>query len=325
MPVAGIRSFLVLLVLGLFVLPGSIRCKAEQPDGSLLRTEPYRALRPYEKLDEFGKFYYPRDLWEAARNQTEFVAEAITYASDGIEVPGLLYHPRQAPSTPQPVIVYCRGGMGDFGQLDELVIPDFYLWAKAGFSVVASDLRWHGPTARLDQWGGVELHDIFNLLPIIRSLKGLDPNRIYLIGQSRGGMMVYLALKRGFPAKAAVVMAGVTDLERLARERGDEFVKGDAEYDGWAKLWPDYATHAGTHLRERSAIHWADRISAPVLILHARNDPKVPVTDALNMALALAKADKPYSLHIFEKDGHSLPLNRPLRNQLIFDWMNRHS
>lgn len=324
MPVAGTRSILIWLVLGLFVLPGGIRCKAEQPDGSLLRTEPYRVLRPYEKLDEFGKFYYPRDLWEAARNQTKFVAEAITYTSDGIEVPGLLYHPRTPPVTPRPVIVYCRGGMGDFGRLDELVIPDFYLWAKAGFTVIASDLRWHGPTARLDQWGGVELNDIFNLLPIIRGLKEMDSRRIYLIGQSRGGMMVCLALKRGFPAKAAVIMAGVTDLERLARERGAEFVTGDAAYDGWAKLWPDYATRAGEYLRERSAIHWAERLSAPVLLLHARNDPKVPVTEALHLALALAKENKPFSLHIFERDGHSLPLNRPFRNQLIFDWLNRY-
>ena len=40
-----------------------------------------------------------------------------------------------------------------------------------------------------------------------------------MMGASRGGMMTYLALKRGVPVRAAVVIAGVSDLEAFGRYR----------------------------------------------------------------------------------------------------------
>jgi poly(3-hydroxybutyrate) depolymerase len=34
---------------------------------------------------------------------------------------------------------------------------------------------------------------------------GADPARVFLAGESRGGAMVYMALRDGFPARAAAV------------------------------------------------------------------------------------------------------------------------
>jgi len=31
--------------------------------------------------------------------------------------------------------------------------------AKAGFVVIASDYRFHGPTAKRDEWGAADRHD----------------------------------------------------------------------------------------------------------------------------------------------------------------------
>ena len=68
---------------------------------------------------------------------------------------------------------------------------------------------------------------------------------------------------------------------------------------------------------------WADPINAPVLILHSRIDKLVPVTQALRMAEALQEKGKVYALHIYDRDGHSLPQNRDDRNRKIIDWFNR--
>jgi hypothetical protein len=34
-----------------------------------------------------------------------------------------------------------------------MIVVDLYLLAKTGFLVIASDYRFHGPTAKRDAWG----------------------------------------------------------------------------------------------------------------------------------------------------------------------------
>jgi len=61
----------------------------------------------------------------------------------------------------------------------------------------------------------------------------------------------------------------------------------------------------------------------PVLILHSRTDRLVPVTQALKIAEALQERGKVYSLHVYERDGHTLPDNRGDRDRMIVDWFNQ--
>jgi len=48
-------------------------------------------------------------------------------------------------------------------------------------------------------------------------------NNVFLFGNSRGGMMTYLALKSGLWANAAAVMSGVTDLAGNAEDHPDYY------------------------------------------------------------------------------------------------------
>jgi dipeptidyl aminopeptidase/acylaminoacyl peptidase len=190
-----------------------------------------------------------------------------------------------------------------------LTVVDLYLLAKAGFVVIASDYRFHGATAKRDEWGGVDVNDLLNLVPALRSIDFVDLTRLYMLGVSRGGTMTYLALKRGAPVRAAAMIAGPSDLEGFGRFR-PEFVNGDETYDGWAKVWPDYASRATEYYRERSAVQRADKLTVPILILHSRQDRLVPVDQAIRMAAALQAAGRTYALHVYANDGHSLPANR---------------
>jgi dipeptidyl aminopeptidase/acylaminoacyl peptidase len=54
--------------------------------------------------------------------------------------------------------------------------------------------------------------------------------------------------------------------------------------------------------------------------LYSRTDKLVTVSQALRMAEALQEKGKVYALHIYDRDGHSLPLNREDRNRMIIDW-----
>ncbi len=57
--------------------------------------------------------------------------------------------------------------------------------------------------------------DVLALLELIRSYKFIDKQNVFLAGQSRGGMMTYLAIKHGAKVNAAIVMCGLTDLVDL--------------------------------------------------------------------------------------------------------------
>ena len=310
---------------------------AKENDGQILSSKPWPPLPAFESLDDFGRAYFPRPVYEEARTQKEFDVLQITYASDGLSVRGMLIKPKTPGVRKWPAIIFNRGGNGELGRITDngqpcggmsntscLDVADLYLLAKAGFVVIASDYRYQGATVKRDEWGGVEVDDVLNLVPALKSLDYVDPERLYMLGLSRGGTMTYLAIKRGIPVKAAAVIGAVTDVKAWVDARPEMgLVNGNEYIDGFSKIWPDYEHRAEEYYRARSAVYWPDQINVPVLILHSRTDRMVPVTQALRMAEALQEKGKVYAVHIYERDGHPLPLNRDDRNRMIIDWFNR--
>lgn len=309
---------------------------AQEPAGKILSSKPWPPLPGYESLDDFGRGYFPRAVYEEARTQKEFDFQEISYASDGLAVSGLLIKPKTPGTRRWPAIIFNRGGNGELGRITDsgqpccrvntscLDVADLYLLAKAGFVVIASDYRYQGATLKRDEWGGVEVDDVLNLVPVLKSLDYVDPERLYMLGLSRGGTMTYLAIKRGVPVKAAAVIGAVTDVKAWVDARPEmNLINGNAYIDGFRNIWPDYEHRAEEYYRARSAVYWGDQINVPVLILHSRTDRMVPVTQALRMAEALQEKGKVYALHIYEHDGHPLPQNRYDRDRLIIDWFNR--
>jgi dipeptidyl aminopeptidase/acylaminoacyl peptidase len=331
-----------IVIRGLFLLISLLACAsaltvaaAQESDGQILGSKARSPLPAYESLDDFGRGYFTRAAYEEARTQTQFDILEITYASDGLHVPGLLISPKVTGTRKWPAIIFNRGGNGELGSIRDnggpcvgmntscLDVADLYLIAKAGFVVIASDYRYQGPTAKRDEWGGVEVDDVLNLVPALKSLDYVDSKRLYMLGLSRGGTMTYLAIKRGIPIKAAAVIGGVTDVKAWVDSRPEmNLVNGNEYIDGFRNIWSDYEHRAEEEYRMRSAVYWADQINVPILILHSRTDRMVPVTQALRMAEALQEQKKIYALHIYERDGHPLPQNREGRNRMIVDWFN---
>ena len=248
-----ISSWLVLLIQ--FLASASAPAVSAQPsDGQILNSKPWPPLPNYESLDDFGRGYFPRAVYEEARTQREFDILEITYASDGLPVRGMLIKPKAPGTRKWPAIIFNRGGNGDLGRITDngepcgsmantscLDVADLLLLAKAGFVVIASDYRYQGATVKRDEWGGVEVDDVLNLVPALKSLEYVNPEQLYLLGLSRGGTMTYLAIKRGIPVKAAAVIGGVTDVKAWVDSRPEmNLINGNPFIDGFAKNWPDY-------------------------------------------------------------------------------------
>jgi len=256
-----------------------------------------------------------REDYAAALADARFVMRQFTYQSDGLTVGAYLYGPREPGSTPVPVIVFNRGSYlrpnGFAGEM--LVMARRY--AEAGFLVVAPHYRGSNGWAGKDELGGAELHDLMVLPSVIARIPGADVKRLYLAGESRGGAMVYMALRDGFPARAAAVWGAFTDLEPLLASGPQA---GSAN-----SIWPQYQNNREELYRTRSAIRFANRIDTPILIMHGGADEDIPLLQSQRMNTELTRLGKVHDFIVYEGQQHVIGGRGAERDAAAIAWFTK--
>lgn len=189
--------------------------------------------------------------------------------------------------------------------------------ARAGYVVVASHYRQGGGSEGKDEYGGNDLHDVLNLVPLLEHESACDPSRIGMLGVSRGGMMTYMALVRTDRIRAAVVISGLADLQLNAKSRPD---MGDV----FGRQIPNYAAAPDAAMAERSAVRWAEKINkkTPILVLHGTADWRVPPLEGFEVAEALYRSRHPFRFVMYEGGAHGLPEYTPEVYRLLTNWFN---
>jgi dipeptidyl aminopeptidase/acylaminoacyl peptidase len=244
--------------------------------------------------------------------------EAITYVSDGLRIKGYLAVPEGA--GPFPCVIVNRGGSQNFAiWTDDSAWKSLSRFAAWGYVAVATQYRGAGGSEGHDEYGGAELNDVMNLIPLLQTIPGADVNRIGMFGASRGGIMTYLALTRTDRIRAAIILSGVSDLAATLRERPDMEAPVKAQV-------PDFANNKEAALRQRSAIQWVDKLPAnvPLLIIHGTADWRVSPLQAFEMAKALYNAKRPVRFVLYEGGSHGVPEFAEDRNALMHQWLDAY-
>jgi dipeptidyl aminopeptidase/acylaminoacyl peptidase len=302
-----------MLALAVALLAG---CPAapENPGAAALAFTPV-ALPDYDS-DRGIQWAASRADFDAARADARYEILQFTYVSDGLTVGAYLYRPRTPAAGKQPVIVFNRGSfVRPNGFAGEMLVMA-HRHAEAGFLVVAPHYRGSNGWAGKDELGGADLQDLMNLAPQLKRIPGADAARVFLAGESRGGAMVYMALRDGFPARAAAVWGAFTDLAPLTAPGGPQ-----AKAAGF--VWPDFEQRKDAIIRTRSAMYWADRIGVPVLIMHGGADQDIPVEQSRRMDSELTRLGKPHDLIVFDGQQHVIGGKGAERDAAAIAWFRK--
>jgi dipeptidyl aminopeptidase/acylaminoacyl peptidase len=225
---------------------------------------------------------------------------------DGRRISGLITRPdaRRFPGR-RPVLIDIHGGPEAQARLGFLGRSTYFV-NELGLAVIEPNVRGSNGFGRtflqLDDGRKREdsVGDIGTLLDWIARQPDLDAARVAVAGGSYGGYMVYASAVH-FPdrIRAAVSAVGishfVTFLERTESYRRD-LRRG--EYGDER----DPAMRAFLH--EISPLTQAARIRAPLFVLHGRNDPRVPVTEAEQIVRTVAAQGVPVWSLIADDEGH---------------------
>ena len=228
-------------------------------------------------------------------------------ARDGLLLHGYLTLPPGRGRKNLPLIVLPHGGpqTRDVWGYD----PDVQFLASRGYAVLQVDYR--GSTgygdgffkSGLRQVGTGMQQDITDGVRWAIRQGFADEKRIGIMGGSFGGYsaLMGLALEPDL-YRCGISIAGVTDWVELIKEKAEMFPQS---YGYNLSLVGDPKRDLPA-LNAISPVHLVDRIRAPVLIIHGRDDPAVPYTQARLLVSALEKAGKPYELMSKYNEQHGL-------------------
>ncbi len=146
-------------------------------------------------------------------------------------------------------------------------------------------------------WGVVDTEDCIAAALHLAEQGEVDGARLAIRGGSAGGYATLCALVFHDDFAAGASYYGVADAEALARDTH----KFESRY--LDRLIGPYPERADLY-RERSPIHFVERLRSPVILFQGLEDEVVPPNQAETMVAALARNGVPHAYLAFEGEQH---------------------
>ena len=232
--------------------------------------------------------------------------ELVRYPSfDGREIPALLYEPEEENA---PVVVNVHGGPESQSRPAFAPVTQYLL--HRGYAVFFPNVRGStGYGKAYTHLDDVELRmdSVEDLAYAAHWLRDRGHERIGVMGGSYGGFMVLAALTQ-YPElwTAGVDIVGIANLVTFLENTGSyRRALREPEYGSLEK-------HR-TFLESISPIHKAGEIRAPLMVIHGKNDPRVPVGEAEQIVERVRENGGQVEYLLYEDEGHGLA---KLKNRL---------
>ncbi len=213
-----------------------------------------------------------------------------------------------------PVIMYVHGGRWRGGTRVNDSGLHVVQWAGLGFFAMTIDYRLVGASPAPAAYQDVQT--AIRWVHAHAEEYGIDPDRIYLIGNSSGGHLVALAATLGegpyervggwedarSDVRAVISAAGTYDLNTLS----------------WGDLWTPVEGDVEDARRLASPIYHIGPGTKPILVVHSDDDRSVPIVQAMEMAGALKAANVFHRFVHYEDRGHMSVTDEVMEHTLAF-------
>jgi dipeptidyl aminopeptidase/acylaminoacyl peptidase len=250
--------------------------------------------------------------------QIEFPTEG------GLTAYGFFYPPRNkdfaAPQGEKPPLLVMSHG-GPTGATVPVFDEETQYWTSRGIAVL--DVNYGGSTGygrayrqRLNgKWGVVDVDDCVNGARYLAARGQVDGNRLMITGGSAGGYTTICALTFQDVFKAGASHFGLGDLETFVKDTH----KFESRYlDTLVGPYPDRRDL----YRERSPIHFTDRLNCPLILFQGSEDKIVPPDQSRRMYEAAKAKGIPVAYLEFEGEQHGFRkaenIKRALDAELYF-------
>ena len=229
-------------------------------------------------------------------------------AADGRVIHAYLTLPMGRPAQGLPLIVLPHGGPHardepGFDWLSQGIASRGYAVLQPEFRGsygFGKDLLWAG----FGEFGKKMQTDLSDGVRALAAKGVIDPKRVCIVGASYGGYaaLAGATLDTGV-YRCAVSDAGISDLHKLVASMDNSF---DDEGERFWDRFLGVKDADDPKLDAISPIKHIDKVSIPILLIHGRDDTRVPFAQSQDMADALKAAGKPVEFVTLESEDHFL-------------------
>lgn len=240
------------------------------------------------------------------------------------QVPAFVYRPRV--EGPHPVVIHVHGGPET--QYRPSFNSTFQMWlGELGAAVIAPNIRgslgYGYEYLSLDNGMKREdaVRDIGALLDWIEQQPDLDANRVVVTGGSYGGYMVLAsAVHYSDRLSGGIDTVGISNFVTFLESTQD--YRRDLRR---AEYGDERDPEMRAFLEEISPLNNADKISIPLLVVQGENDPRVPVSESIQIVEALRERDVPvwYMNALNEGHGYKRKENLDVYQQAVMMFLDR--
>lgn len=229
--------------------------------------------------------------------------EPVSYAArDGLTIPAYLTVPRGKAPENLPVVVLPHGGPSSRDDQSFWFLSQFL--ASRGYAIFQPNFRGSSGYGRSfemagrREWGGKMQEDVTDGTHWLIEQGIADPDRVCIVGWSYGGYSAAMgAIQNPDLYQCAASINGVLNLPRL--------IADDLKYIG-GSVWTRHMGFEDENSKSVSPYHQAERIQIPMLIIQAKDDPRVHLDQGKRMADRLKRLKKQVQYVAVDLGGHNM-------------------